>query len=96
MKPIETRRNASIGQHYATLQSMMRYEVTEGIVRDKGRLPSGTRQFLRLHRALEFILGFMRNVRHSDEHAKTAQIASEVSGDGFGGCGVGGWGVGVG
>ena len=79
MKPIEARRKSSVGHHYVTLQSMMRYEIEQGIVGDKGHLPSGTRQFLRLHRALEFILEFMRRLSHSDEHAKTAQIAYEVS-----------------
>lgn len=79
MKPIEARRrSSSIGHHYVTLQSMMHYEVTQGIERHKGHLPSGTRQFLRLHRALEFILEFMRQLRRGDEHAKTAHIASEV------------------
>ncbi|KAK7094118.1 ceramide-1-phosphate transfer protein-like [Littorina saxatilis] len=80
MKPIEARRKSSIGGHYVTLQSMMQYEMQQGIVGDKGRHPSGTRQFLRLHRALEFILEFMRQLRHSDDHAKTSHIASEVYG----------------
>ncbi|KAL8584119.1 hypothetical protein ACOMHN_011734 [Nucella lapillus] len=79
MKPIEARRRSSaIGHHYVTLQSMMLYEVTQGIEGHKGHFPSGTRQFLRLHRALEFILEFMRRLRHGDEQAKTARIASEV------------------
>ncbi|XP_076451848.1 ceramide-1-phosphate transfer protein-like [Babylonia areolata] len=81
MTPIETRRlYPTIGHHYVTLQSMLAYEVGQGIQGHRGRLPAGTRQFLRLHRALEFILEFMRQLRHSDEHAKTSHIASEVYG----------------
>ena len=79
MKPIESRRKSSaVAHHYVTLQSMMQYEVDKGIARVKGHSPSGTRQFLRLHHALEFILEFMRRLRHSEECAKTAHIASEV------------------
>ena len=49
------------------------------LIHSKGKLASGTRQLLRLHYALEFILEFMRQLRHSDEHAKTSHLASEVS-----------------
>ncbi|KAK7473305.1 hypothetical protein BaRGS_00035437 [Batillaria attramentaria] len=78
MKAIEIRRKSPHGSHYVTLQSMMQYERAEGIVRVKGRVPSGTRQFLRLHRALEFILEFMRQIHQRDDDEKTSHIASQV------------------
>lgn len=79
MKPIESKRKSSAaGENYATLQAMVRYEVEQGVVFHRGKHPSGTRQFLRLHHALEFILEFMRQLRHSDEDAKTSHVASEV------------------
>ncbi|XP_025084092.1 ceramide-1-phosphate transfer protein-like isoform X2 [Pomacea canaliculata] len=78
MKAIEARKAADMESHYITLQSMMQYEIREGMVRARGQHASGTRQFLRLHYALEFILEFMRQLRCSDEHARTSHIASEV------------------
>lgn len=78
MKALEVRRRSAQASHYVTLQSMMQFEMSEGIVEAKGRHPSGTRQFLRLHRALEFILEFMRQLHLSDDNAKASHIASEV------------------
>eukprot|EP00095_Tigriopus_kingsejongensis_P009333 maker-scaffold247_size239117-snap-gene-1.21 protein:Tk09333 transcript:maker-scaffold247_size239117-snap-gene-1.21-mRNA-1 annotation:"hypothetical protein DAPPUDRAFT_231317" len=53
-------RNGAQGSHYATIESMVEFEVKEKIVNPKAReTNSGTRNLLRLHRAMDFISKFL-------------------------------------
>ncbi|XP_013393975.1 ceramide-1-phosphate transfer protein [Lingula anatina] len=65
---------------YSSVQTMIQYEVENNItkVKVRGQRPSGSRTLLRLHRALEFIIKFMKRLAESDEDEKTSHIASEV------------------
>merc|ERR1712215_435966 len=50
-------------EHYQTIKSMIDYEVKNDLIKTKKRDdPSGSRTLLRLHRALEFILGWFRKL----------------------------------
>ncbi len=67
---------SSLGPNFISVQSMVNYEVTNNLTRCKvleGRVPSGSRTLLRLHRALEFILSFMREI-----HTLQASVPSHT------------------
>ncbi len=65
-------------EKYTTVQSMMSYEVEKHIANSGKGSPSGSRTLLRLHRALEFVLKFMKKLGESEENMKTSVIASDV------------------
>ena len=65
-------------EKYTTVQSMMSYELEENTVNSGKSSPSGSRTLLRLHRALEFVLEFMKKLGESEENAKTSVIATDV------------------
>ncbi|VDP42456.1 unnamed protein product [Soboliphyme baturini] len=74
-------RDAS-SQNYCTINSMLNFEVREGIVHRTiytrsadGTLPSGSRTLLRLHRALQFVIRFIDGVRRSAETDRMAPVA---------------------
>ncbi|XP_060075886.1 ceramide-1-phosphate transfer protein-like [Ylistrum balloti] len=75
---LKTHRKSENGNAYETIQSMVDFEVTNGITKVSGSPPSGSRTLLRLHRALGFISEFMDRLAKSDDDAKTSVIASEV------------------
>ncbi|OWF44062.1 ceramide-1-phosphate transfer protein-like [Mizuhopecten yessoensis] len=75
---LETHRKSENGNAYETIQSMIDFEVTNGITKVSRNPPSGSRTLLRLHRALGFISEFMDRIAKSDDDAKTSDIASEV------------------
>lgn len=65
-------------EQYVTFQSMIKFEVNQGIARNKGRLASGTRTVLRLHWAFEFILEFIRRIGYSTDSTKISTLAAKV------------------
>lgn len=69
-------RKSDIGEHFKTIQSMIKYEVETNTTNNKKKA-SGSRTLLRLHRALEFISDFLIAVKESDEHAKLSSVCSK-------------------
>ncbi|KAL7398612.1 hypothetical protein ABVT39_012318 [Epinephelus coioides] len=69
------------GSHYATVQSMVRYELDNNLVdlTKRGSHPeSGCRTLLRLHRALRWLELFLERLRTSSEDSKTSVMCSEA------------------
>ncbi|KAJ8265608.1 hypothetical protein COCON_G00147070 [Conger conger] len=74
-------RNGENGEHYATVQSMVKYELDKGLVdiTKRGSFPeSGCRTLLRLHRALRWLELFLERLRTSTEVDKTSVMCSEA------------------
>ncbi|XP_047448812.1 ceramide-1-phosphate transfer protein-like [Mugil cephalus] len=73
--------NSENGSHYATVQSMVKYELEAELVdltkRDKYP-ESGCRTLLRLHRALRWLELFLERLRTSTEDSKTSVMCSEA------------------
>ncbi|GAB1602274.1 ceramide-1-phosphate transfer protein-like [Argonauta hians] len=67
------------GNEYATINGMMRYEIDNEIT-TKNSL-SGCRTLLRLHRAFEFVMEFIKKMRHSDENAKLTGLTQKAYDD---------------
>ncbi|CAL4105116.1 unnamed protein product, partial [Meganyctiphanes norvegica] len=65
------------GDYYFTIQSMLEYEQENNILQSKDQ-QSGSRTLLRLHRALEFIMGFLSELHKADPETKLGGVASEV------------------
>ncbi|NWJ04004.1 CPTP protein, partial [Crypturellus undulatus] len=68
------------GDEYRTLQSMVRYEVANGLVDTQRRAEhpdSGCRTVLRLHRALRWLQLFLEGLRTSHEDSKTSAICTD-------------------
>ena len=71
-------RASNCSPHYITVQSMVDFEVDSGITKVKAKLPSGSRTLLRLHRALEFIILFIRRIQEAENGAKLSELASDA------------------
>ena len=55
---------SDLSEHYSTIDGMLKYETDSGLADSGhspsgGKLPSGARTLLRLHRALEFVILFL-------------------------------------
>lgn len=69
------------GSHYITIQSMVKYELDNGLVdlSKRGNHPeSGCRTLLRLHRALRWLELFLERVRTSNEDSKMSVMCAEA------------------
>ena len=80
---MERLRSSPQSEHYASLQSMVAYEVSNKLVdmdhRSHPRHPhSGCRTVLRLHRALHWLQLFLDGLRTSSEDARTSTLCSEA------------------
>lgn len=80
---MERLRSIPQSEHYASLQSMVAYEVSNKLVdmdhRSHPRHPhSGCRTVLRLHRALHWLQLFLDGLRTSSEDARTSTLCSEA------------------
>ena len=71
-------RHSNTGPHYITVDSMVDFETTSGLTKMKGSPPSGARTLLRLHRALEFIIAFLRGIRSLEAGNKLSGVAAEA------------------
>ncbi|KAG5838097.1 ceramide-1-phosphate transfer protein [Anguilla rostrata] len=74
-------RNGENGAQYTTIQSMVKYELDNGLVdlTKRGSFPeSGCRTLLRLHRALRWLELFLERLRTSTEDGKTSVMCSEA------------------
>ncbi|XP_067423355.1 ceramide-1-phosphate transfer protein [Emydura macquarii macquarii] len=77
---IENYRNSDQREKYLTVQSMVEYELANGLVDLKKRSEhpdSGCRTVLRLHRALHWLQMFLEGLRTGKEDAKTSVICSD-------------------
>jgi len=79
---LEKHRASELSEHYATIDGMLKYETDSGLADSGhapagGKLPSGSRTLLRLHRALEFVVSFLGKVKEAPEDSGTSGIARE-------------------
>ena len=65
-------------QYYETVQLMINYEVSNDITVVKGKPPSASRTLLRLHRALEFIIIFLVDLKKASDSDRLGPLASQV------------------
>ena len=70
-------RRSSAGSNYITVDSMVEFETTRGLTKSTDR-PSGSRTLLRLHRALQFIVAFLRGVRSLNSAESISGIAGKA------------------
>ncbi|OWF39840.1 Glycolipid transfer protein domain-containing protein 1 [Mizuhopecten yessoensis] len=66
-------RKSPDGEHYISVQSMIKYEVQQNIT-DNKKKESGSRTLLRLHRAMEFTAQLMKDVRNAEDGGKMSSI----------------------
>merc|ERR1712241_1639757 len=68
-----------MGQHYQTIKTMIDYEVKNDLIKTKKKDdPSGSRTLLRLHRALEYIIGFLHKLEDIDDEGYCSVISREA------------------
>jgi hypothetical protein len=61
------RHNEEFGKHYVTIESMTSFEVDENLIKAKAKdCGTGSRNLLRLHRALEYIIAFLDSIKVSE------------------------------
>merc|ERR1711992_16389 len=66
-------------EKYLTVQSMIQYEVDNNLIKYKAKDSStGTRNLLRLHRALEYIAAFLDGVPGLDDKDKCCSLSQEA------------------
>ncbi|XP_054722670.1 ceramide-1-phosphate transfer protein-like [Uloborus diversus] len=73
---LEEYQRSENAHEYSTVQSMVEYESSSGITTDTSQ-PSGSRTLLRLHRSLEFVMSFMRDISTAEADSKTSSIAQK-------------------
>ncbi|XP_019367376.1 PREDICTED: ceramide-1-phosphate transfer protein [Gavialis gangeticus] len=77
---MEKYRSSDQQEKYETLQSMVEYELANGLVglKNRGECPeSGCRTILRLHRALHWLQMFLEGLRTSQKDSKTSVICTD-------------------
>ena len=78
-----THRKAGTGDKYRTVQSMVAHEVKENLINHKARdSTTGTRNLLRLHRALEYINAFLQvlpDLENSEKCCPPSQVRNMFS-----------------
>ena len=63
MEILRGHKNGESGDKYLTVQSMVQHEIENDMIKHKAKDSStGTRNLLRLHRALEYIVAFLEGV----------------------------------
>ncbi|KAG7221669.1 hypothetical protein INR49_000036 [Caranx melampygus] len=73
--------NGEHGSEYATIQSMVKYELDNELVdltKRGGHQESGCRTLLRLHRALRWLELFLERLRTSSEDSKTSVMCADA------------------
>lgn len=75
----KNRSKADVCRHYDDVKSMVKHELAEKAIKFKAKDdPSGTRNLLRLHRALEFIVMFMESLGKLEDEEKCVGVAHEA------------------
>merc|ERR1712020_436641 len=65
-----------MGSKYETVQSMLQHEIETNMIKPKARdSTTGTRNLLRLHRALEYINAFLDGVPELDANDKCCPVS---------------------
>jgi hypothetical protein len=76
---IRTHKNGELSEKYVSLQTMLAYEVDEKLIKPKAKdSGTGARNLLRLHRALEYIIGFLEAVQSIEVSEKCCGISQEA------------------
>ncbi|XP_037788137.1 ceramide-1-phosphate transfer protein-like [Penaeus monodon] len=70
-------RKGGAGDYYYSIQSMIEYERENNLLTSKDQ-QSGARTLLRLHRALEFITGFLSELHKAPDENGLGSVTSEV------------------
>merc|ERR1711970_810590 len=66
-------------QHYQNIKTMIDYEVKNDLIKTKKKDdPSGSRTLLRLHRALEYIIGFLHKLEDIEDEGYCSVISREA------------------
>jgi len=66
-------------QHYQKIKAMIEYEVKNDLIKTKKKDdPSGSRTLLRLHRALEYIIGFLHKLEDIEDEGYCSVISREA------------------
>ena len=74
--------SSAVRDNYVSVNSMIDFEVSKNLVRSvHGRLPSGSRTLLRLHRAMLFLIHFFRRVSNAGVTDELSQLALESYND---------------
>ena len=73
------RKNGEVAEHYNTIQDMVNYEVGAKLIKYKARDSStGSRNLLRLHRALEYIKAFLEKLPGMETADKCCPVSQEA------------------
>lgn len=66
-------------EHYQTIRTMIEYEIKNDLIKTKKKDdPSGSRTLLRLHRALEYIIGFLHKLEDIQDDGYCSGISREA------------------
>jgi len=72
-------KNGEQSEKYQSVQSMIQYEVDNNLIKHKAKDSStGTRNLLRLHRALEYIVAFLEGIPALDDKDKCCSLSQEA------------------
>jgi len=72
-------KNGEQSEKYQCVQSMIQYEVDNNLIKHKAKDSStGTRNLLRLHRALEYIVAFLEGIPALDDKDKCCSLSQEA------------------
>lgn len=76
---IRGHKNGANGAKYETVQSMIDYEIENKMIKPKAKdEPTGTRNLLRLHRALEYINAFLEAIPALAMEDKCCPVSQEA------------------
>jgi len=76
---LKRHRKGKHAKEYDTVQDMIAYEVQNNLIRPKAKdSGTGTRNLLRLHRALEFIIVFLKGVPDLAIHDKCSVLSKDA------------------
>lgn len=79
MEIIKGHRSGDLGSKYESIQGMLNHEIETKMIKPKARdSTTGTRNLLRLHRALEYINSFLEGVPALENSEKCCSMSQEA------------------
>lgn len=79
MEVVQGHQNGENGDKYLTVQSMLQHEIDNKLIKHKAKdSNTGTRNLLRLHRALEYIIAFLEGVQGLEAQEKCCPLSQEA------------------
>jgi len=79
MEVVQGHQNGENGDKYFTVQSMLQHEIDNKLIKHKAKdSNTGTRNLLRLHRALEYIIAFLEGVQGLEAQEKCCPLSQEA------------------